>query len=230
MKLDIRIQTTGRRNWWLTELEHLLNDKRVKPVLGGGNNLWEDAKHVLLSYSKTATHLLVLQDDVLPCKNFIPTVEKLISLLPDEPITLFSNSMAIETALYDNKHWATLKTWFMAQSYIMPTKIIPDLISWVDSKVKPSTRFDDERFGMYFFYHEHPVYATAPSLVEHLGWNSTLLRNYKSYEFKTRRDIRMARVFIGLDQDPLDIDWAEGIDHPAVDNEGHNSQFCDNLL
>lgn len=230
MKLEIRIQTIGKREWWLRNLLFLLNDKRVKPIYGSGFDLWTDAKKVLTSYSKKTTHLLVLQDDVLPCKNFISAAEKLISLLPEEPISLFSNSSAVETALLKNKSWVKLKTWFMAQGYIMPTSIIPDLIKWVDEKVKPTTRFDDERFAMYFFYHEHLVYATVPSLVEHLGWNSTLLRNYKNYEFQKRRDLRMATVFIGLDKDPLNIDWTEGLKDPVIDNEGHNSQFCDNLL
>ena len=223
MKLAIRIQATNKRQRWVDTLLYLLNDRRAKAIFDNRLQLWNGAKTTLLSYNKTHTHMLVLQDDVLPCKDFIKTVEKIIEILPDQPITLFSNKEAILEAKNRGINWVKLRKWLMAQTYIMPISIIEDFLIWEARHIKPEIYYDDNRWAMYFFYHKKRVWATAPSLVEHLGWNNTSLRNYTpSFIFEPRN--RMAKWFIGFENSGLSIDWSKLEAYEDLD--GQNSDFC----
>jgi len=228
MKLSIRIQhKANRREEWLKTLLHLLNDKRAKVITDRSHSLYGSWKETVKSYSRRSTHILVLQDDVLPCRDFIPAVERIIEVLPDEPITLFSNSQSIEEALRVRVSWVKLRTWFMAQAYILPVPLLDDMYSWIEKNIKPSVYMDDNRMATYMFYKGRYVYATAPSLVEHLGWNSTTLTGYQP-GYAYRRDLRMANSFIGIEESPLTVDWSRP-DQFIVNDTGNNSMFCSNL-
>jgi len=227
MKLAINIQATHKRDFWIKTLLFMLNDKRAKPCFDTTDSLWGGAKQTLQSYTPSTTHLLVLQDDILPCKDLIPTVERLIEILPDEPITLFSNKNSILEARNLGLNWVALRKFLMAQAYIMPIPIIEDFLPWVEKHVKPEIYFDDNRWAMYFFYHKLLVRATVPSLVEHLGWGETTLRQVTpSYVFDFKN--RMAKWFIGVENSGLDINW-ENTDS-FLDDDGSNSDFCQYLI
>ena len=213
MNLAVRIQATEQRKRWVdTLVVHLLNQEPhnsdIQVVVDKSHDLWSGAKATLQSYTQGFhTHVLLLQDDVLPCRDLIKTAEHLIELLPHEPITLFSNHSAITKAREAGKHWALLKKWLMAQAYIMPVEIIEDFIPWAERHIKPEIYFDDNRWAMYFDYHNRGVYATAPSLVEHLGWNSTTLNGGYDPGHTFSAESRMAKWFIGFEHSGLEIDW-----------------------
>lgn len=231
MKLAIRIQhKAGHREWWVKQMINLLgNDKRIQVSTDYEGNLWNNCRKTLTSYGADDTHLLVLQDDILPCMNFIPTVEKAIELLPDQFITFFTTSQACEVACIEKKSWYQLTTWFMAQAYVMPTNLIGPMLAWMDEYIKPDTKEDDFRFAIYCFYNGRKVWGTAPSLVEHIAWAQTTLGYELAGGYLSNRDTRMARSFIGIDRDPLTIDWTAGLDRPVLDRDGQNSMFCDRL-
>lgn len=230
MNLAIHIQHTAERKHWTKILLKILNNDATEVYVGEKKSLWEDAKKVL-SHRPSHTHVLVMQDDILPCQDFIPTVEQIINLLPNQPITFFTNNPAADVAVMQDKRWVTLSVWLMAQAYVLPVEIIDDMVAWIDEYVKEDVRFDDERMAMYFYYHKIPVYATVPSLVEHLGWNSTTLSTYTD---KARKNIfkpenRMARQYIGFENSGLDIDWTIGLADPVHNNDGSDSMFCQNF-
>jgi len=234
MRLAVRIQTKGTRERWtdilleLLELEIYSKKLDMSIQIIQDNNLWKSCKKSLLSTDQGDTHVLVLQDDVLPCADFVETALHIAQLLPNDPVTFFSNSESISHALQNNIHWATLKVWFMAQSYMMPVAIAKDLVEWVDEYCKPDMTHDDDRMATYMWYHSQKVYATAPSLVEHMGWNATTLKTYQpQFTFEPR--LRMARSYIGFENSAKKIDWKATLEKAVADNEGSNSQFCSNL-
>jgi hypothetical protein len=194
-------------------------------VFDSTGNLWESAKRTLTNYPKGTTHVLLLQDDVLICDNFMPAVRQIVDALPDKPITLFSNRVSIENARAAGVHYVQLTKWLMAQTYIMPVSIIDDFIAWAELHIKPSIYFDDNRWAMYFYYHGMKVWATAPSLVEHIGWNATTLRPYNE---AFDRNNRMARWYIGIQKSALDIDWHDT--RSIEDNEAVTGDFTHYLI
>jgi hypothetical protein len=220
MKLAVRIQHTPSRKRWCGVLKRLLNHRYTQVITDDKGNLWEGAKKTMGSFGPKDTHILILQDDILPCEDFVQTVERIIELLPNECVTFFSNSDRILEAQKKGINWVTLKTFLMAQAYVMPTAMMTDFLNWTEAHVKPEIYFDDDRMAMYFFYHNKKVWATAPSLVEHIGWNGSTLTGYKpGHVFEPR--LRMAKWFIGMENSGLEVNWANGLDRPVEDNEGN---------
>ena len=219
-QLAIRIQASGKRKRWVkTMLGMLENDPRIVVVEDEKHDLWESAKKTLEAHKPYHKWMLVLQDDVLPCRDLIATAERLIELLPDKPITLFSNKDIILHAKAQGKHWCLLSKWLMGQCYLVPTPIIEDFLAWADRHIKPEIYFDDSRWGMYCHYKQIPVYATVPSLAQHLFWDSTTLRGgYRTgHTFDPKQ--RMAKDFIGFEQSGMNIDWEKDLEKPVKDTE-----------
>ncbi len=207
----------------------MLNDDRVEIITDDKNDLWNSCVKTLSNISEDVTHLLVLQDDILPCMDFVPTVERLIDLFPTEPLTFFCNKKTQDQARIQGVHYVMLQKWLMAQAYVMPVAIIKDFLVWSDQHIKPELYFDDGKWSMYLYYKNIQVRATAPSLVEHLGWNETTLSGYQQQKPTTvgsdgsiinvdtlhcpvqRNDFdynwRMARWFIGFENSATDINW-----------------------
>ena len=224
MKLAVRIQSGGNRDRWVKAMFHMLgNDRRIESVASETPGLWESAKATLSSYHEGDTHMLVMQDDILPCADLIKTADALIEILPSNPITLFSNKETILRARQEHKNYVTLRRWLMAQAYIVPIPTIEDFLSWAERHIKPNINYDDNRWAMYLFYHGILTYATAPSLVEHIGWNDTTLRYYApNTDWQPR--LRMAKWFIGFEKHALAIDWSKT--DAVADNDGGMSEFA----
>ena len=111
---------------------------------------------------------------------------------------------------------------------MLPTSLAKDMIQWIEEYCKQDMKHDDDRMATFMWYHQKKVYATAPCLVEHIGWNDTTLRTYDpSFVFEPR--LRMAKQYIGFEKSALKMDWESTIEKAVLDNEGSNSQFCSNL-
>jgi hypothetical protein len=232
MKLAINIQHVPGRERWAETMRYMLADRRVTIQTDDKRDLWEGCKKVLTNRPKGTTHVLVLQDDILPCRDFISTVERIINLLPGEVITYFSTRQTIGHPLNLGLHYLKLKTWRMAQAYSAPVEVIDDFIAWADRHIKPEIYFDDDRWAMYCFYNNRWVWATAPSLVEHLGWNQTTLGGgYKPQfrlDLRKKASQRMAEAFVGYENSPKDIEW-ENL-KAIEDNEGTYAEFIHNYI
>jgi hypothetical protein len=238
MKIGLRIQSVPERARWRTLLfDTILSEYKsrldhndlgsVKIIVDTEHNLWNCAKRTLSSHEKGDTHLLILQDDVLPCRDFIATAAKLITARPKDPITLFSNKETIMESKRLGFHWLSVRKFLMAQCYILPVPVIKDFLAWEKKHVKQDIYFDDNRMAMYFFYQNRPVFATAPSLVEHLGWNQSTLTGYNpGHNFEPR--LRMAKWFVGFENSGLDFDW-NNLD-AFEDKDGSNADFCSYLI
>jgi hypothetical protein len=197
--------------------------KDVK-VVTSDRGTWESCKLCLRTIGNSS-HVMVLQDDVLPCRDLLRTATKMIELLPDKPITLFTSREQALTAKAVGNNWMTVKAWFMAQAYILPKSFIDDFFAWDEIHGKQDQLgADDEHLALYCYCNEIRVWAAIPSLVEHLGWRSTTIgeRDNKDY-LKVAR--RIASTFIGFEQSGLDVDWSKGIDKPHEDTWGSWDQF-----
>lgn len=234
MRLAVRIQTKGTRERWTELLLDLLEQEIYSKHLDvsirivSNKNLWQSCKDTFLSTDENDTHILVLQDDVLPCLDIVETAQIIAELLPNDPVTFFSSSDAVAHALQKGSNWAQIAVWFMAQCYMLPTALACDMVQWIDEYCRQDIKHDDDRMATYMWYHHKKVFVTVPCLVEHIGWNDTTLRTYDpSFVFEPR--LRMAKQYIGFEKSAKDIDWRKTIDKAHIDSEGSNSQFCSNL-
>ena len=84
-KLAIRIQATDRRKRWADLMPTILKDRRTEVIFDDTRTLWGGAQKTLMSYDRDDTHMLLLQDDILPCRDLVKTAQCLTELYPDRP-------------------------------------------------------------------------------------------------------------------------------------------------
>lgn len=174
-----------------------------------------------------APHHLVLQDDVLPCADFLAAVAHITEMVHG-PVTYFSRDTGIEEARTAGHHWCREKS-VWGQAISMPVAIAHDMIDWVHAveagfetprlkrirdmktwwnpKGGPSG-WDDTRIADYFDEMRLPCLATAPSLVEHRVDELESVVGTAAAVFGQKR---VARWFIGAEARALELDWTKGL-------------------
>lgn len=170
-------------------------------------NIWWNCKQAWSQVPDNSTHHLVLQDDMMPCKNFIPTLYEIIRLNPDKIIHIFASNKAVMDALDQGKRWYTTPDGSWGGSVILPRKHF-GWCQWADEHFNDfSPICDDTRMDYYAICNQELIWSVAPSLIEHIGYDKSLIGN-------APMSWRLSRKYIG-DEDPLDIDWSKGSNDPV---------------
>lgn len=168
-----------------------------------------------LSRPMTATHRVVLQDDVTVCRNFLPALDLVIAARPDNPIVLFvgghplpmvermQNACAADRTFAD---WPT-DSWVAAVAVIWPVRTVAPVVEWVDAQRWPvEFSADDEILGRATRALGIPVVATVPSLVQHPDMvESVTGRRRAAYGENLDRVAWCFADDAGCD--PLELDW-----------------------
>lgn len=160
------------------------------------------------------THLLVLQDDILPSKDLVATTKRLIKILPNQVISLFSVYDTTKP-LSIGKHWATIDRLYGLCAYVLPVKLVKAYLNF-ELLIKERIYADDVRLSMFLGSINKGVYLTAPSLVDHICWASTSQKD-DDVPIENAIKFRIARNFIGFENSGLEVDWYKGLrDTPAI--------------
>jgi hypothetical protein len=179
---------------------------------------WLTAKRCWEAAPSSASHLLILQDDVRVCLDFYSTVCRLIRYRPGSAIGLYANHKVIDAAKAAGKSWAKVPrscgegrggVWGQAQ--LIPTAWIPRFLSWwaalpaADITPEPGVRkpflwHDDLLLGLFIGrVMRQDVWCTAPSLVEHdCPTESTIGYSNRN---------KVARWYIGDAVSGLSVNW-----------------------
>jgi hypothetical protein len=153
-------------------------------------------------------HLLIVQDDALPCRNFAAALERIAAAVPDLPVCLFVSREA--RATYPNIIQATKRGQPFALvgrhdfcpvvATLWPVRLAAEFRDW--AVVNPratgqrNPRSDDAMVGTWMRRTNQQILVTVPSLVEHGDGTSLIGKTHK----------RSAAFFIG-DSDPLATEW-----------------------
>jgi hypothetical protein len=152
------------------------------------------------------THLIILQDDILPCKDFLATCERLIEVNPNNFISMYSANDAVSRTV-GRKSWLTINSAYGLCAYIIPSFIAEEYLLF-DPKIKDSITADDVRMSVFLRHTNRKVWVTCPSLVEHICWHTNANGG------KAGINHRVASEYIGYENSGLDIDWTKGLDDP----------------
>ena len=142
-------------------------------------------------------YLVVLQDDILPCRDLLATCKRLIEARPDGVISLYSDNPAVSQAVAQGYAWVKLNVAWGLCGYILPTYLAASYL-----EVLPSLRSvyaDDVMLSTFLKLIHQPVWLTAPSLVEHLGHETA--QGFKHVKTRT------ANYFIGYEHSGLEVEW-----------------------
>ena len=151
------------------------------------------------------THVLVIQDDAIPCRNLaavLPLVAR------EVPVCLFLPNMAMRTRAFLRRgigiegRWVTIHhtDWVPVVAVLWPVRKVEHFLDWYEHRPPARHRetSDDAMVGRWMRRNSQTVLATFPSLVEH--------PDDVPSTWRTHRQPRRALNFIG-DLDPLTIDW-----------------------
>lgn len=155
---------------------------------------------------------MVVEDDAVPCRDFLAGVELALSARPFNAICFYSNTKAIEKARERGWSWVYAEgDFYNCQAFVLPRAWIAEFLGYADSDGFGSGQgFDpdsgtDIRVNRWLKAWGERVLLSAPSLVEHGQPGNSVLFGRHGYLKK-----RTARWFIGPDASPLDIDWTKG--------------------
>jgi hypothetical protein len=179
-------------------------------------NPWRCYRLALERTPPSATHRLIVQDDVLTCLHFEEAIARAVEAQPDRVISFctagnpYQHADQVWHAADQGLPWAELsnETHCSVIATLWPARLVNPLLDWSLAQNWPNAfRADDEIAGLFMRHiHEYPL-ATVPSLVEHPDTVPSMVgRRAAGGEDRGR----VAACWIG-ECDPLTIDWSAGV-------------------
>lgn len=142
--------------------------------------MWSWAAH------QSATHFLQLQDDVELCPDFIDALRACVSAYPNEIIGLEAADPFIKLLANEGRRWATTSDGLVGPGYVIPTRVLPELLAWVDA-LKPGASEsigEDTLIGLFCLHTGRRVYHPIPTLIDH---DTTIASTYGNDSHPNRR-------------------------------------------
>lgn len=215
MRVQIVIQHDPRRSDLLPGLLAAIPSARVisdpdpdSPT----RSPWRCYRACLEALERDATHLLIVQDDAEPCRDFEETVTAIVTAHPSDPVCLFvpglgNNQRLILAACYRDERYARLDpndpVCLPVVATVWPRPLIAPLLEYA-ARMPPSRRADDGITGEWSRQNLVPVIATVPSLVEHRDLVPSLVG---TSHYGGINPARVAACWIGQEMTPLQLDW-----------------------
>lgn len=141
------------------------------------NGVWWNYKQAQKMAKKDSTHHIVLQDDMIPCDNFIETLLELISYNPNNIIHIFGTDIYSDIFYKENHPWFVSYDGVWGGSWILPKKYF----NWYELAEEViehnSEVWDDTMFNFYCTYTQTSVWHITPTLLHHEGNNKSLIKN-----------------------------------------------------
>lgn len=175
---------------------------------------WRTYRECLYAPPGDATHLLVLQDDVIPCRNLVTACARIAEVVPSSPVAVYLGGHPVRTARNAARALTLGKTFVQViptdfvpvVALLWPVEVAQAFLDWCGENRlpgDPNPRSDDAVVGKWARNTKHPVYATVPSLVQHPDEEPSLIRKARH----GRSVFRKAFSWIGEESDPLEIQW-----------------------
>jgi hypothetical protein len=214
-----RVQHHPARAHLLDRLLPLLNGLDVEVVTddtsGGGwyPSAWRTYL-ACLSAPFTHSHLLIVQDDALPCPGFAHAAQAAVAARPDRMVAFFHTRQPkrtwdlIEAARLAGQRWVEtdVDDWVPTVATCWPAPIVKQLLRWQHpGTIGRRQRGDDGPVGRFCKATGNRPLVTVPSLVEHPDDVRSLINGRHGANGSDRT--RVAAVYVG-DEDATLIDWA----------------------
>jgi hypothetical protein len=169
--------------------------------LRGYAGIWPTMRRAFGMFDPRASHHLVLQDDMLPCVDFLPGVLRIIEHRPNHVIGLFNMRQSFLDGPRRRGHlWWTTDGNVYTGAIVMPVGFIRDFLDWDRKVVDPSYPHDDRRLGAWANVSGNVCWMTVPSLVHHMGIERSTIGH------PNHGHNRVERFWLGQTS-PLSFDW-----------------------
>src|SRR5574340_301503 len=131
---------------------------------------WDTGRRAWELHDPAATHHLVLQDDVIICKDLLRTLPYLVDAAPNRPISLFARNKAKWNPLIKlcekNKavRWLVMPRLNWGPAILLPVPDIKPMLKWIDKNCYMPNY--DVRIALFYLIQNQPIWYTMPSLVD----------------------------------------------------------------
>lgn len=170
------------------------------------NGTWYNCKRAWENIPDDSTHHIVLQDDMMVCNNFLLTLYNILQANPTNIINIFASNNICNIALNNNKHWYTTFDGSWGGAVILPRAHF-NWCSWADNYlVNLGKHLCDTRLNYYAIFNKLEIWNTAPGLIEHIGYDKSLIGHSGEIWRKSCNFIN--------NEDPLLLDWTKGLKNP----------------
>lgn len=199
--------------------QHL--DREVPVVWDQIQNRWDTGKRAMLAFDPDCTHHVVIQDDVLVCRDLLAGIEMALACVPEDvavcgylgrlrPHANRTHSLAA-ACKREKASWCTMHTLNWGPLIVVPTAVIPEMIAYSDPlDFIPNY---DRRLSRYFDLGiRRRVWYSWPSLVDHADGPS-LVPGRGGTDRAKAVHTRVAHLFLGEDVSALDVDWSGPVVH-----------------
>ena len=191
----------GLRPW-----EHITWDRRSDPW-DTGARAWRTVA------ARRADWSMVIQDDVLVCRDLIPALEAALGSVPERVIVspfvgrnqprgyVQQIAAAVEQATERSASWIMTGGLMWGVAICVPTATVPRMVAWSDRMNQ--WRSYDKRVGQFYKRNHYRTWYTWPNLVDHRDVPS-LLADVNEFHVPER----VAHRFIGEDVSGVGLDWS----------------------
>lgn len=201
--LSIAIIGVPKRLEWIRQMQSILPTYTTLHMDTKHEGCWKTTARGWAAFDPKCSHHLVIEDDLLLCKDFALTLPKIIEAHPDDMISLWGGKSLLSH--YTQAH--KLNSSFFSRTYgtsgqanILPTSKIIDLLKFSARYVKDDCVHDDVRLRLWQHERGLLTYNTVPELMSHIGWSSTVSR-FQNFPMYQDAD------WIGEEKSSLSIDW-----------------------
>lgn len=172
---------------------------------------WRTYRECLVRTPGWATHRLIIQDDVVPCRGFAAAAQAAVEACGHRPIAFWVGGFpqdlcaVMRRAAQTGCPWVDFVPWhvFPCVAAVWPVKLAVRLLEWADEKPGRVTRADDGVTARFLQAERVWPLATVPSLVEHPNVVPSVIGRAARGPLEKSR---VACVPLG-DRDPSTITW-----------------------
>lgn len=154
-------------------LFNTLGDSITPRVFMEGNT-WQNARNAWLHPPKGVTHHLLMEDDVLCIPGFTDGVRRAVQRRPDEALSFFSFRSDMRTAKALGASWVRYRGYVTAQALCLPVEQAYAFVDWCDEYIVDDWILHCGRMALWLAYQRRWLYTTAPNLVQHGPWKSSV--------------------------------------------------------
>lgn len=211
MTISVAVMAHPRREALALKLALALGDG-TRIVWDRYEDEWDTGRRAWETYSPTATHHVVVQDDAIACRDLVAGLDAALEYVPARAaVSLYvgttrPDARRVQTAVSEAERtgaaWIAMRDVKWGVGLVVPTAVIPDMLAFADSLGGEY----DSRLSQFFRRAGWPVWCTWPSLVDHRDEEPGLVRHMIPPSGKRRAH----RFLAGS---ALDVDWSAGVVH-----------------
>ncbi|WP_257462363.1 hypothetical protein [Archangium lipolyticum] len=156
------------------------------------------------------THVVLLNDDAVPCAGFVEAVRAALAVRPRHPVCFYANHETARLAYERGDAWWTSDDGLVGVTCALPVELARDFLEWEHASLverPPPGLSDDGRLNVWAMAHQRRIWH-ARGLVDHAIPDESLIGN-QGHEGRTSLTPLPAS-----EEEARAIDWTQGLEEP----------------